>query len=167
MNIKGWVRANFKELLAVYFLYVILFNLVIPQSSLVSDGGGVELQGAVRLFVKGMTYTGSLNCWNSTRESVNGPYLMCSFAISRKALISRGIVVKFSSTSSEPFRIEAVREDLIVNVPPNFTDTAKLEITIRTYDVWWVGIVVPHSIRVVLALNCTGTECELSRIARR
>ncbi|NJE10026.1 hypothetical protein [Thermococcus sp. MAR1] len=166
MNIKDWARTNFKELLAVYLLYVILLNLVVPQSSLISGGKDAELHGALKLPVKGIAYEGSLNCWNSTRESVNGPYLMCRFAISEKPSVSRGIMVKFSSSSSEPFRIKAVREDLILNVPPDFTGMAKLEVTIRTYDVWWTGIVVPHSARVVLTLNCTGTECELSRIAR-
>ncbi|WP_258084619.1 hypothetical protein [Thermococcus thermotolerans] len=166
MNIKDWARTNFKELLAVYLLYVILFNMVVPQSSLISGGKDAELHGALKLPVKGMAYEGSLNCWNSTKESVNGLYLICHFAISKKGFVSRGIIVKFSSSSSESFRIEAVRDDLIVKVPPNFIGNETLKITINTYDVWWIGIIIQHRTSTVLVLNCTETKCALSYITK-
>ncbi|WP_048055032.1 hypothetical protein [Thermococcus onnurineus] len=165
MSLKNRISNNFREILVVYFLYILLFNLVVHQSSLLAEQNYAPINGK-EISIAGITYKGNLTCWNSTKKAINYRYLVCRFSASRKAFISRGFKVDFSAESSEPFELETAREDAIIKIPPDFRGNGTLKLRVWIYDVWWIGVIVPQRTNVVLTFNCTEKDCLLQKIEK-
>jgi hypothetical protein len=92
-----WLRQNHKELLAFYFIYCVVFNLIIPSTSLVAPTGNSTLSGqefGKGVELRGGTYHAIFSCWNSTRDAVGYRYLSCRFSVLEKLPVSKGLILK-------------------------------------------------------------------------
>ncbi|EHR78538.1 hypothetical protein OCC_11367 [Thermococcus litoralis DSM 5473] len=167
-SLARWLRRNHRELLALYFIYCILFNLLIPSTSLVAPAvdstPGQEFGKHVEL--GGKTYRALFSCWNSTRDAVGYRYLSCRFSVLEKLPVSRGIKVGFSSSDPD-IRFESAGGDLILKILPDSRGELEIKLDITILDVWWIGVAIPHHERVDMALNCREEGCELTSLERR
>lgn len=165
MQLRGSTLSNLRRFLTFYFIYALLFNLVVSQSSLLTEQNH-ELTHGREISITGITYSSGLTCWNSTKEATNYRYLICRFSVSRKVPISRGLKVDFSAESLDLFELEQVREDVIIKLPFGFKGRKTLKLKVQLYDVWWIGVIVPHHVEVVLTFECTDEECHLRKIEK-
>ncbi|USS40574.1 hypothetical protein NF865_09805 [Thermococcus aggregans] len=154
-----------RSILTFYLFYVILFNLVIPTNSLVSENSFEYLPYYTYTNYSKLTYTASFYCWNGTKYSAsNGQYFGCYLALKDKLPIIKGFLIKVDTKSDILIKEEHPSGSSYVGFTLNPASMGNHTITgeIQVYEFWWLGIVVPSKLKFEIELNCEEKECKVT-----
>lgn len=147
-----------RDILPFYFLYIILFNLVIPANSLISENSFDRHPYHTCTNYSKPTYTASFCCWNSTKQTVNGQYFECRLIFKRKLPIIKGFLIKVDVESDVLLKKEHAENYIGFNLNPNLTKKHTITGKMQVYEVWWVGVIIPSRLKFKIELNCKEGE---------
>ncbi|MBC7094117.1 hypothetical protein [Thermococcus sp.] len=156
-----------RSILAFYFFYVILFNLVIPTNSLVSENGFEWHPYYTYTDYSKLTYTSSLYCWKGTRYNALNEqyqYFGCYLVFKDKLPIIKGFLIKVDTKNDILIKVENPSRSSYVGFTLNPASMGNHTITgeIQVYEFWWLGIVVPSKLKFEIELNCREKECKVT-----
>jgi len=154
-----------RSILVFYFFYIILFNLVIPTNSLVSENSFEWRPYYTYTNYSKPTYTASFYCWNSTKyNALNEQYFGCYLAFKDKLPIIKGFLIKVDTKSDILVKEEHPSRSNYIGFTLNSASTGNHTITgeVQVYEVWWFGIVVPSKLGFEIELNCREKECKIT-----
>ncbi|HII66788.1 hypothetical protein [Thermococcus sp.] len=150
-----------RDVLLFYFLYIVLFNLLIPTKSLVSENSFEEHSYYTCTNYSKPTYSASLYCWNSTKQTVNGQYFGCYLTFKSKLPAIKGFLIKVDTESDILLKKEHLSGNNYIgfNLNPNSMGNYTITGEIQVYEVWWIGIIVPSKLQFEIRLNCKEEKC--------
>lgn len=147
-----------RDILPFYFLYVILFNLMIPTTSLISENNFEKHPYYTYTDYSKLTYTASFYCWNSTKQTVNGQYFGCYLVFRSKLPVIRGFLIKVDAESDILLKKEHPGNYIGFILNSNSSGTHTIDGEALVYEVWWAGIIVPSKLKFEIELNCKDAE---------